>query len=174
MKKTWFKILLLMAMSPIAWSITTGPSTCPDGSTRHCQGGSGRGGGYRTTCTCVQNPPPSCVAPSGNSVVSGNVIYTYSVAAVTVPDDCSNYQVVSTCNSGVFDVPPSAYPSCVVNYPQTPDDAKSNNNDDSISQEIYDPCQDPTLDIYTQYLDGCPVSLADVLSYLITTLTPMP
>ncbi|HVN29633.1 MAG TPA: hypothetical protein VMT64_14140, partial [Candidatus Binataceae bacterium] len=50
---------------------------CPSGQHQVCHGGSGRGGGYHTTCSCVNNPPPVCVTAWGTQILAGTSIILY-------------------------------------------------------------------------------------------------
>ena len=92
--------------------------TCPAGQHAVCHGGSGRGGGYRSTCTCVNNPPPVCVTAWGTQIQAGTSIILYDTYIVYAPDTCSAHGAVVSCDlSGVLS-PPNAtgYPVCNVVY----------------------------------------------------------
>lgn len=106
MKKLLVCLIVLGLSGPVSALV------CPAGQHVQCTGGSGRGGGYHSTCTCVTNPPPPCQTPWGTYVYDGYGIYSYSVTGTAWPDTCSNYQTTSICTAGAFDVPPAAYASC--------------------------------------------------------------
>jgi hypothetical protein len=95
-------------------------SICPTGTHRVCHSGSGRGGGYHSTCTCVANPPPVCVTSYGSQVASGGPVTLYDALTVTYPDTCVAHGFVTTCDNGAFNpVPPPSYGYivCSVVYP---------------------------------------------------------
>jgi hypothetical protein len=80
--------------------------SCPAGTHRVCHGGSGRGGGYHSTCTCVANPPPLCVTSYGSQVAPGSPVTLYDALTVTYPDTCAAHGFVTTCENGAFNPPP--------------------------------------------------------------------
>ncbi len=69
--------------------------TCPTGQHQVCHGGSGRGGGYHSTCTCVNNPPPTCVTAWGTQIPAGTSIILYDTYTVYAPDTCTHGKVVA-------------------------------------------------------------------------------
>ena len=90
--------------------------TCPAGQHAVCHGGSGRGGGYRSICTCVNNPPPVCVTAWGTQIAAGTSIILYDAYLVYAPDTCTAHGMVVSCSlTGILD-PPNAtgYPVCNV------------------------------------------------------------
>jgi hypothetical protein len=96
------------------------PSSCPAGTHRVCHSGSGRGGGYHSTCTCVANPPPVCVTSYGSRVASGSSVTLYDTLTATYPDTCAAHGFVTTCVNAVFNpAPPPSYGYIVCNivYP---------------------------------------------------------
>ena len=105
-----------------AWALT-----CPTGQHQVCHGGSGRGGGYHTTCSCVNNPPPTCVTAWGTQIPAGATVMLYDAYQVYAPDTCTNHasQVMCVLNSDntVTLVPAGAtgYTVCSVLYPDTED-----------------------------------------------------
>ncbi len=109
--KTTLMLLGILLLGTSARAIT-----CPPGQHAVCHGGSGRGGGYRTTCACVNNPPPVCVTAWGTQIAAGTSIVLYDTYTVYAPDTCSNHGMVVSCAlNGVLN-PPNAtgYPVCTV------------------------------------------------------------
>lgn len=96
----------------------SGSTPCPVGQHRVCHGGSGRGGGYRTTCTCVDNPPPVCVTAWGTSIQEGTSLVLYDTQVVYAPDTCSAHGTLVSCGANGALSPPNAtgYPFCGVVY----------------------------------------------------------
>lgn len=109
MKKLIIIILPLIFSHPL-WAIT-----CPDGEHAQCHSGSGRGGGYRTVCSCAAD---SC--SFGYQVVPvGGVITSWTVGTVAYPDTCDSYTVQSTCVANqVLQPGPAVYQGCGVSYPE--------------------------------------------------------
>lgn len=97
--------------------------TCPPGQHAVCHGGSGRGGGYRTTCTCVNNPPPVCVTAWGTQIVAGTSTILYDAYIVYAPDTCTAHGTVVSCDLNGVLSPPNAtgYPVCSVVIPDEED-----------------------------------------------------
>ena len=91
---------------------------CPSGQHQVCHGGSGRGGGYHTTCSCVNNPPPVCVTAWGTQILAGTSIILYDTYTVAAPDTCSAHAIVVSCDLNLVLTPPGAtgYPVCNVVY----------------------------------------------------------
>jgi hypothetical protein len=85
--------LVVMALGASAQAIT-----CPVGQHAVCHGGSGRGGGYRSTCTCVNNPPPTCVTAWGTQIPAGTSVILYDAYAVNAPDTCSAHGTLVACS----------------------------------------------------------------------------
>lgn len=88
MKKALLSLIVILGFANGAYAIT-----CPAGEHSQCHGGSGRGGGYKTTCACIAD---SCSFYYGTYPV-GSVVTSYTQYQATIPDDCSNYTVQSTC-----------------------------------------------------------------------------
>lgn len=85
-----------MLRSLVVLSLLSGPAVaivCPAGEHAHCTSGSGRGGGYRSTCTCVAD---ACNFGYASYPV-GSTVTSYTQYQAVIPDDCSNYAVQSTC-----------------------------------------------------------------------------
>jgi hypothetical protein len=105
-----------------AWAIT-----CPTGQHQVCHGGSGRGGGYRSTCTCVNNPPPTCVTAWGTQIPAGTSIILYDAYTVNAPDTCTAHGTTVSCSfdptTNTLTLTPdiTGYPVCNVIY-DTSDD----------------------------------------------------
>jgi len=100
-------------------TVRAGSTPCPAGQHRQCHGGSGRGGGYRTICTCVANPPPVCVTAWGTRIPAGAAIVLYDTYTVYAPDTCAAHGTVVSCDlNGVLNPPDATgYPVCnVVSY----------------------------------------------------------
>jgi hypothetical protein len=91
---------------------------CPAGQHLACHGGSGRGGGYRTTCSCVLNPPPVCVTAWGTQIPIGTSTVLYDASTVYAPDTCAAHGTLVSCGSNGLLTPPGAtgYPVCHVAY----------------------------------------------------------
>ncbi len=109
---------LLMVSTP------AGAITCPTGQHAVCHGGSGRGGGYRTTCSCVNNPPPVCVTAWGTQIAAGTSIVLYDSNVVYAPDTCTAHGMVASCSLTGELIPPDAvgYPVCNVLSPDEGED----------------------------------------------------
>lgn len=112
-------LVMLMSFSS-AWALT-----CPVGQHQVCHGGSGRGGGYRSTCTCVNNPPPTCVTAWGTQIQAGTSVILYPAYTVYYPATCQGTMV--TCNydpsTKILTLEPdiTGYTVCNVVYPDTED-----------------------------------------------------
>jgi hypothetical protein len=89
-------------------TIHAGRITCPAGQHRACHGGSGRGGGYHTTCTCVDDPPPVCVTTWGTRILLGTSTVLYDTYTVYAPDTCAAHGTLVTCGPGGVIEPPGA------------------------------------------------------------------
>jgi hypothetical protein len=123
MKKSAFRTIAgaMLAGALLLAGTSAHAMTCPAGEHAVCRGGSGRGGGYHTTCTCVQNAPPVCVTAWGTQIPEGTSVILYDTNIVYAPDTCTAHGTVVSCSlTGVLD-PPGAtgYPVCNV---ITPDD----------------------------------------------------
>ncbi|HSP97089.1 MAG TPA: hypothetical protein VL049_07570 [Candidatus Dormibacteraeota bacterium] len=107
-------LLGVVAMAPSAAMAIV----CPAGQHAVCHGGSGRGGGYRTTCACVTNPPPVCVTAWGTRIPGGTPIILYNANVVYAPDTCSAHALVATCDLAGVLYPPNVagYTLCTVIY----------------------------------------------------------
>ena len=92
--------------------------TCPVGQHAVCHGGSGRGGGYHSTCTCVNNPPPVCTTAWGTQILAGTSVILYDAYTVYAPDTCTAHGTVVSCSMSLVLSPPGAtgYPVCNVVY----------------------------------------------------------
>jgi hypothetical protein len=95
MKKLFLVALLVLAQTTSAMAVTSGPTSCPAGTTRTGHSGSGRGGGYHITYICVPN---SCKTPWGTTVASGNSYVAYQSATVAYPNTCVSETV--SCSYG--------------------------------------------------------------------------
>ncbi len=97
--------------------------TCPAGQHAVCHGGSGRGGGYHTTCSCVVNAPPVCVTAWGTQIPEGTSVVLYSTNLVYSPDTCTAHGTVVSCDLNGQLTPPAAtgYPVCNVVYGESDD-----------------------------------------------------
>ena len=117
MKCTLVLLGLLLLASPAS------ALTCPTGQHAACHGGSGRGGGYKTICVCVNNPPPVCVTAWGTQIQAGTSTILYDSYIVYAPDTCSAHGMVVTCDLNRVLYPPNAtgYPVCSVVYPDDED-----------------------------------------------------
>jgi hypothetical protein len=102
--------------TPTPTSIPTRSGACPAGQHRSCHGGSGRGGGYKTTCTCVINPPPVCVTAWGTQIPAGTSLTLYDTNLVHAPDTCGAHATVVSCDANGILAPAGAvgYPLCSV------------------------------------------------------------
>ena len=111
--KSMLRVLLLGSMLLAAPARAV---TCPAGQHAVCHGGSGRGGGYRSTCTCVNNPPPVCVTAWGTQIAAGTSVILYSTYLVYAPDTCTAHGMVVSCDLNGVLSPPNAtgYPVCNV------------------------------------------------------------
>jgi hypothetical protein len=89
---------------------------CPAGTHKACHGGSGRGGGYKSICSCVINPPPVCVTAWGTRIPAGTTITLYDTNVVYAPDTCTAHALSVSCDSTGVLHPPDAtgYPVCNV------------------------------------------------------------
>jgi len=98
--------------------------TCPVGQHAVCHSGSGRGGGYRTTCSCVNDPPPVCRTAWGTPIAAGTSIILYDAYTVYAPDTCTAHGMVVSCDlSGVMSPPDAVgYPVCTVRSPDEGED----------------------------------------------------
>jgi len=101
-------ILLLATAAPAI--------TCPPGQHAVCHSGSGRGGGYKSTCSCVNNPPPVCVTAWGTQIPAGTSVILYNTYLVYAPDTCTAHGMVVSCDLNAVLSPPNAtgYPVCNV------------------------------------------------------------
>jgi hypothetical protein len=97
--------------------------TCPTGQHQVCHGGSGRGGGYRSTCSCVNNPPPVCVTAWGTQILAGTSVLLYDVNIVYAPDTCTAHATTVSCGLDLVLSPPGAtgYTVCNVYFPPDED-----------------------------------------------------
>lgn len=121
MKRIVFPLIASLA---VLVSVTPARAlTCPTGQHQVCHGGSGRGGGYRSTCSCVNNPPPVCVTSWGTQIPSGGSIILYDTYTVTAPDTCTAHATTVSCGLDLVLTPPDAtgYPVCNVIYPSDED-----------------------------------------------------
>jgi hypothetical protein len=183
-KMKWILSLMMM----LAFSVPAAAIVCPAGQHSQCPVTSGHAGAG-LACKCVQDVAPTTCVYWHASYPIGFVVVSYTQSQAVVPDDCSNYAVNSTCVSGGQWSPPPTGLVCSNVAPAPSDDGSSGSDnssgsgvssgglsqdDSQITAAIYDPCSDPTLDILTQFLDGCPVSVYDALSYAISAglLTP--
>jgi hypothetical protein len=97
-------------------TLHAGVTPCPAGQHRACHSGSGRGGGYKTVCTCVNDPPPVCVTAWGTRIAAGSEVVLYDTLTVLAPDTCAAHGTTVSCDAnGVLD-PPGAtgYAACTV------------------------------------------------------------
>ncbi len=108
--------LFLLALGIVLLATPAGAIVCPAGQHAVCHGGSGRGGGYRSTCTCVNNPPPVCVTAWGTQIAAGTSIILYDTNIVYAPDTCTAHGMVVSCDLNGVLSPPGAtgYPVCNV------------------------------------------------------------
>jgi hypothetical protein len=106
---------VVVASTPTPTATPNG-SSCPVGRHRVCHSGSGRGGGYHRTCTCVAIPPPVCRTAWGTQIAAGNSIVVYDTATVTAPETCAGHAAVVSCSTDGVLTPPDAtgYPVCRV------------------------------------------------------------
>ena len=116
-------ISLMMSLAVLLTGTSARALTCPAGQHSVCHGGSGRGGGYHSTCTCVNNPPPVCVTAWGTQIPAGTSIILYDTNTVYSPDTCSAHGEVVTCDLNRVLSPANAtgYPVCNVVYDQSDD-----------------------------------------------------
>ena len=108
-------IAITTTATPTA-TLHAGATPCPAGQHRACHSGSGRGGGYHTICTCVNNPPPVCVTAWGTRIAAGSEVVLYDTLTVNAPDTCAAHGTAVSCDAnGVLD-PPGAtgYAVCTV------------------------------------------------------------
>lgn len=112
--------LILQAVSNAlnGCSLAQAATTCPVGYHKVCHGGSGRGGGYRSICSCVVNPPPVCVTAWGTQISAGTTVTLYDTYTVYAPDTCAAHGMTVSCDSNGVLSPPNAtgYPVCNVIY----------------------------------------------------------
>ena len=115
--------MLVMLLGIVLLGASAQALTCPAGQHAVCRGGSGRGGGYRTTCTCVNNPPPVCVTAWGTQIPAGTFTILYDTYIVYAPDTCSAHGMVVSCSLNQVLYPPNAtgYPVCNVVYGESDD-----------------------------------------------------
>jgi hypothetical protein len=105
-----------LPQTPTPVATATHSGVCPAGEHRACHGGSGRGGGYKTVCTCVRDAPPTCTTAWGTSIAAGTSVTLYDTNLVYAPDTCAAHGSPVSCDaSGGLD-PPGAvgYPVCSV------------------------------------------------------------
>ena len=116
MKRIIFPLMLGLVVLSLGTSARA--ITCPSGQHQVCHGGSGRGGGYHSTCSCVNNPPPVCVTAWGTQIMAGMSIILYDTYTVNAPDTCSAHATVVSCDLNLVLSPPNAtgYPVCDVVY----------------------------------------------------------
>jgi len=99
--------------------------TCPTGQHQVCHSGSGRGGGYHSTCSCVNNPPPTCVTAWGTQIVAGTSVILYPAYVAYYPNKCSGTMVTCdfdpTTNTLTLNPDITGYTVCNVIYPDTED-----------------------------------------------------
>jgi len=103
-----------LPMTPTPIITATHSAACPAGEHKACHGGSGRGGGYKSVCTCVRDAPPICVTAWGTQISAGSSLTLYDSDLVYAPDTCSAHGSLVSCDAnGVLD-PPGAvgYPVC--------------------------------------------------------------
>jgi len=117
------KVGLLLLGIVLLGASASAAITCPTGQHAVCHSGSGRGGGYRSTCTCVNNPPPVCVTAWGTRVQAGTAIILYDTYLVHAPDICIAHATVVFCGLNGVLYPPDAtgYPVCNVVYGEAGD-----------------------------------------------------
>ena len=111
--------LVMLLLGILLFGTSARAITCPPGQHAVCHGGSGRGGGYRSTCTCVNNPQPVCVTAWGTQIQAGTSIILYDTYIVYAPDTCSAHGTVVSCGlNPVVLSPPNAtgYPVCNIVY----------------------------------------------------------
>lgn len=95
---------ILLSLGLVIWMGSVGMAiVCPSGQHAQCTGGSGRGGGYRSTCTCVAD---ACNF-GYQSYPVGSTVVSYTQYQAVIPDDCSNYAVTSTCVANQAWSPPT-------------------------------------------------------------------
>ena|ERR1700688_794683 len=109
---------LMVSLVVLLFGTSARALTCPVGQHVVCHGGSGRGGGYRSTCTCVNNPPPVCITAWGTRILAGTSTILYNTYTVNAPDTCSAHGTVVSCDLNLVLYPPNAtgYPVCNVVY----------------------------------------------------------
>jgi len=103
---------------------TVGSAGCPAGQHRACHGGSGRGGGYRKICTCVNDPPPVCLTAWGARLQAGTTVLVYDTTLVYAPDTCAAHATPVSCSSTGALSPPgvTGYLVCTVMNVRGPDE----------------------------------------------------
>ena len=118
MKRTLVVLLGTLLLAASARALT-----CPTGQHAVCHGGSGRGGGYRRFCSCVNNPPPVCITAWGTRIPAGTSIMLYNTFIVSAPDTCAAHGMVVSCLGNTLVSPPvlvlnppnaTGYPVCHV------------------------------------------------------------
>lgn len=125
MKRVVFPLMLGLVL--FAFGTSARALTCPTGQHQVCHGGSGRGGGYRSTCSCVNNPPPVCVTAWGTQIAAGTSAILYDSYTVTAPDTCSAHGTLVDCildpstNTVTLTPDITGYTVCNVVYPNTED-----------------------------------------------------
>ena len=117
------KTLVMLSMGIMLVASSARALSCPPGQHAVCHGGSGRGGGYRRICTCVNNPPPVCVTAWGMPIAAGTSVVLYDAYLVYAPDTCVAHGMVVSCSLNRVLTPPDAtgYPVCNVVYGESDD-----------------------------------------------------
>jgi hypothetical protein len=110
------KTALVVVLGILVLATSAQALTCPVGQHAVCHSGSGRGGGYRSFCSCVANPPPVCVTAWGTQIPAGTSIILYDTYTVLAPDTCTAHGMVVSCDLNAVLSPPNAtgYPVCNV------------------------------------------------------------
>jgi hypothetical protein len=116
-KRTLLALLGILLVATSARALT-----CPAGQHAVCHGGSGRGGGYRRFCRCVNSPPPVCMTAWGTQIPAGTSIILYNTYIVYAPDTCRAHGTVVSCLGNTLVSPPvlvlspniTGYPVCNV------------------------------------------------------------
>lgn len=109
---------LLVVLGIVLLATSARAITCPAGTHAVCHGGSGRGGGYHSTCACITNPPPVCVTAWGTQIPAGTSIILYDAYLVYAPDTCTAHGMVVSCDMNAVLSPLGAtgYPVCNIVY----------------------------------------------------------
>jgi hypothetical protein len=102
---------LMLSLTVLAFGTSARVLTCPTGQHQVYHGGSGRGGGYHTTCSCVVNPPPMCVTAWGTQIATGTSVISYNAYTVNYPDTCSAHGTQVDC---VLNPPPMQSPLSLI------------------------------------------------------------